>query len=207
MRWLGRTDYRATWDAMRAFTDARTDETPDEIWLVEHSPVYTMGLRGRDGDVHDIDGIPLIYTDRGGDITYHGPGQAVLYVLVDLRRLGIGIKTLVRALEQAIIDYLGQYGVIADRRSGAPGVYVENKKIASLGLRVRHSCSYHGLALNVAMDLAPFSRINPCGYEGLEVTQTTDLGIPTTWTDAGDGLVQRLTQLLGYNAVKKQSDL
>ena len=124
-----------------------------------------------------------------------------------MRRLGIGIKTLVRALEQAIIDYLGQYGVIADRRSGAPGVYVENKKIASLGLRVRHSCSYHGLALNVAMDLAPFSRINPCGYEGLEVTQTTDLGIPTTWTDAGDGLVQRLTQLLGYNAVKKQSDL
>jgi lipoyl(octanoyl) transferase len=200
VRALGRADYTQTWTAMRTFTDARTPETPDELWLVEHPPVYTMGLKGRDGTIADIGGIPLIYTDRGGDITYHGPGQIVLYPMLDLTRLGVGIKSLVQQLEQAIIDQLSRYEIAAARRPGAPGVYVGGKKIASLGLRVRRGCSYHGLACNVDMDLEPFARIDPCGYEGMEVTQLADLGVSASAFTVGAELARRLAGLLGYNA-------
>jgi lipoyl(octanoyl) transferase len=189
-----------TWTAMREFTDARTPVTPDEFWLVEHPPVYTMGLKGRDGTITDIGGIPVIYTDRGGDITYHGPGQIVLYAMLDVARLGIGIKTLVQKLEQAIIDQLAEYRIVGERRAGAPGVYVNQKKIASLGLRVRRACSYHGLAFNVDMDLGPFARIDPCGYEGMEVAQLADFGVTAPPFEVGDALARRLAGLLGYNA-------
>jgi lipoyl(octanoyl) transferase len=185
---------------MRAFTDARTPQTTDELWLVEHPPVYTMGLKGRHGTVTDIGGIPLIYTDRGGDITYHGPGQIVLYVLLDLARLGIGIRTLVQMLEQSIIDYLAEGHVTAQRRAGAPGVYVGESKIAALGLRLRRTCTYHGLAFNVDMDLTPFTRIDPCGFEGMEVTQLAEFGAPAALFDVGEALARRLAGVLGYNA-------
>ena len=185
---------------MRAFTDARAPETPDELWLVEHPPVYTMGLKGRAGTLTDIGGIPVIYTDRGGDITYHGPGQVVLYAMLDIARLGIGIKTLVQLLEQSIIDQLAQYEIAGARRAGAPGVYVGGKKIASLGLRVRRAGSYHGLALNVDMDLEPFARIDPCGYEGMEVTQLADFRAAAPTFEVGAELARRLAGLLGYNA-------
>jgi len=186
---------------MRAFTDARSSETLDELWLVEHPPVYTMGLKGRGGTTETIGGIPVVYTDRGGDMTYHGPGQIVLYTLLDLHRHGLGIKTLVHTLEQSVVDYLAPYRVKAQRQTGAPGVYVDGKKIASLGLRVRGPGSYHGLALNVDMDLSPFTRIDPCGYSGMEVTQLVDLGLPDSAMTVGTALVEQLAALLGYNSV------
>jgi lipoyl(octanoyl) transferase len=160
---------------MRAFTDGRGEGQADELWLLEHAPVYTLGQAGRPAHLHDPAGIPVIQSDRGGQVTYHGPGQLIAYVLVDLRRASIGVKGLVRLLEQAVIDLLATYGVDALARADAPGVYVDGAKIASLGLRVRNGCSYHGLALNVAMDLSPFARIDPCGYPGLTVTQMADL--------------------------------
>ena len=199
-RRLGRVDYETVWSAMRAFTEARGADTPDEIWLVEHPPVYTMGLKGRDGKLRDIGGVPLVYSDRGGDITYHGPGQAVLYPLLDITRLGVGIKTLVQTLEQTVIDFLAARDISAQRRSGAPGVYVDEKKIAALGLRVRHGRSYHGLSFNVNMDLSPFGRIDPCGYQGMEVTQLADFSVSVDVTEASTELAQRLATLLGYNA-------
>ncbi len=172
-----RRPYLETLEAMRAFTAARTPETPDEIWMVEHEPVFTQGLAGKPEHLLDPGGIPVIPTERGGQVTYHGPGQVVAYLMLDLRRRGLGIRDLVHALETVVIDLLADAGVIAGRRPGAPGVYVAahadreaGAKIASLGLRVSRGCSFHGLALNVAMDLAPFSRINPCGYPGLQVT-------------------------------------
>jgi lipoyl(octanoyl) transferase len=170
----GLQDYPATWAAMRAFTDARETSTPDELWLLEHPPVFTLGQAGRLEHLLAPGTIPVIQTDRGGQVTYHGPGQLVAYLLLDLRRAGIGVKRLVERLEQSVIDLLAEYGVAAERRTDAPGVYVAGAKIASLGLRVRNGCSYHGLALNVDMDLEPFSRINPCGYAGLAVTQLVD---------------------------------
>lgn len=200
IRSLGKAEYQPTWNAMRAFTDARTESTLDEIWLVEHPSVYTMGLKGRDGTLSQIDHVPLVYSDRGGDITYHGPGQVVLYPLIDIARLGIGIKTLVQALEQTVIDHLAQCGIDAQRKPSAPGVYVEGKKIAALGLRIRHGRSYHGLSFNVDMDLAPFTRIDPCGYQGLEVTQLVDLNSAAIQGDIGLALAHRLARLLGYNA-------
>jgi lipoyl(octanoyl) transferase len=197
---LGRADYEKTWIAMRAFTDARDEATPDELWLVEHPPVYTMGLKGRNGTIKQIENIPLVYSDRGGDITYHGPGQIVLYPLLDVARLGIGIKSLVNTLEQTVIDYLAQCGIDAERRTGAPGVYVAQKKIAALGLRLRHGRSYHGLSFNVNMDLTPFSRIDPCGYRGMQVTQLADLNSAVIKGDIGLALAHRLAGRLGYNA-------
>jgi lipoyl(octanoyl) transferase len=170
----GLQDYPATWAAMRAFTDARETSTPDELWLLEHPPVFTLGQAGRLEHLLAPGTIPVIQTDRGGQVTYHGPGQLVAYLLLDLRRAGIGVKRLVERLEQSVIDLLAEYGVAAERHTDAPGVYVAGAKIASLGLRVRNGCSYHGLALNVDMDLEPFSRINPCGYAGLAVTQLVD---------------------------------
>lgn len=203
----GRIDYSLAYHAMQDFTNTRTPETHDEIWLLEHPPVFTMGLKGRDGVRTDINGIPLVYTDRGGDMTYHGPGQLVAYLLVDLRRRGQGAKHLVTAMEQAVIDLLSACQIHAQRRTGAPGVYVANSKIASLGLRVRQGASYHGIALNLDMDLTPFSYIDPCGYPGLPVTQLADLGIQRDLDVVGRDLVKLLTRELGYTACLHASDI
>lgn len=170
----GLQDYRQTWDSMRAFTDARGPQTTDELWLLEHPPVFTLGQAGRAEHLLSPGEIPVIRTDRGGQVTYHGPGQLLGYLLLDLRRHGLGVKRLVVLLEQAVVDTLARQGIVASTCPGAPGVYVAGAKIASIGLRVRAGCSYHGLALNVAMDLEPFARINPCGYPGLAVTQISD---------------------------------
>lgn len=196
---LGRLAYDDAWRAMRDFTDARTHTTRDEIWLLEHAPVYTMGLKGGAQTATELHGIPLVHTDRGGDMTYHGPGQVVVYLLLDLRRRGMGAKELVRLLEQAVLGLLEEYDLAAQRRPGAPGVYVDEKKIAALGLRVRRGCSYHGLALNVDMDLAPFARIDPCGYPGLAVTRLADLGVRENTDTVGTKLCGRLRRHLGYN--------
>ncbi|GAB4509507.1 MAG: lipoyl(octanoyl) transferase LipB [Sulfuricaulis sp.] len=198
LRVLGRVDYLDAFRAMQHFTLARAPETPDEIWLLEHPPVYTMGLKGRDGTQTHIGDIPLAYTDRGGDITYHGPGQIVVYILMDLQRRGWGPKRLVTALEQAVIKLLADYRIQGERRVGAPGVYTTAGKIASLGLRVKQGRSYHGLALNINMGLAPFSRIDPCGYPGQPVTQLADLGVHADLTTIGRELVGKLTSELGY---------
>jgi lipoyl(octanoyl) transferase len=206
LRTLGRADYSATFRAMQDFTQARTPQTPDEIWLLEHPPVYTMGLKGRDGTRTHIDGIPLAYTDRGGDITYHGPGQLVAYVLLDLQRRGWGPKRLVTALEQSVIKLLADHGIRGERRVGAPGVYTSEGKIASLGLRVKQGRSYHGLALNIDMDLTPFSRIDPCGYPGQPVTQLTDLGVRADLETIGQELAGKLTSELGYTGCHPSSD-
>ncbi len=171
---LGSQDYRAAWESMKTFTDARDATTADECWLLQHPPVYTLGQAGRVEHVLDAGDVPLVKCDRGGQVTYHGPGQLVAYLLLDIRRRGIGIRQLVDIIEQALIELLGEYGVESHTRKGAPGVYVGDDKIAALGLRIRNGCSYHGLSLNVDMDLEPFSRINPCGYPGLGVTQLKD---------------------------------
>ena len=193
---LGRVEYEPTWQAMLEFTTTRTAETPDEIWIVEHPPVFTLGQAGKPEHLLIDIGIPVVKIDRGGQITYHGPGQVVLYLLLDLQRLKIKVRELVTAIEQAVIDLLANYGVTAERRAGAPGVYVGDAKVAALGLRVRNGCSYHGLSLNVDMDLHPFTAINPCGYAGLKVVQTKDFNIPLTPIQAGEQLTQYLQQQL-----------
>ena len=193
---LGRVDYEPAFQAMQAFTAARTPETADELWIVEHPPVYTLGQAGKPEHILRDVGIPLVRIDRGGQVTYHGPGQVVIYLLLDLARLKIKVRELVSAIEQAVIDLLAELGVKAERRDGAPGVYVGEAKVAALGLRIRNGCSYHGVALNVDMDLSPFAAINPCGYAGLKVTQTRDLGIPLTAHEAGEQLSQHLLQQL-----------
>lgn len=175
---LGRVPYLVCWRAMQRFTDERTAATADALWLVEHPPVFTQGQAGRAEHLLDPGDIPVVQTDRGGQITYHGPGQIIAYVLVDLRRRKLGVRRLVGALEGAVIDLLAGFGISAGARADAPGVYVDGAKIASVGLRVRHGCSYHGIALNVDLDLAPFRRINPCGYEGLPMTRVVDLLAP-----------------------------
>lgn len=178
VRKLGLVDYQRTWQHMQRFTAARGPDTADELWLLQHPPVYTLGLAGRAEHLPQRDnGIPVVKSDRGGQITYHGPGQIVIYTLLDLNRLGIGVRALVRRLECAVVNLLAEYGVDAVGRDNAPGVYVGDAKIAALGLRIRRGCSYHGLAFNVDMDLAPFSDIDPCGYTGMPVTQARDLGI------------------------------
>jgi lipoyl(octanoyl) transferase len=192
VRQLGRVEYEPTWRAMQAFTARRTADTPDELWLLEHPPVYTLGQAGKVEHLIAATDIPVVPIDRGGQITYHGPGQAVAYVLVDLRRRGFGIRELVGRMEQAVIDLLATQGVAAERLAGAPGVYVDGSKIAALGLRVRHGCTYHGLALNVDMDLAPFAAINPCGYPGMAVTQCRDLGVNLTLPQAEQALGRAL---------------
>ena len=193
---LGRVDYAPTFQAMQDFTAARTPETPDELWIVEHPPVFTLGQAGKPEHLLSDVGIPVVKIDRGGQVTYHGPGQVVIYLLLDLTRLKIKVRELVTAIEQALIDFLAVQGVAAERRTGAPGVYVGAAKIAALGLKIKNGCSYHGLALNVDMDLYPFTAINPCGYAGLAVTQTRDLGIPLTPEAAGDLLCRHLQQQL-----------
>ncbi|MDA8363492.1 MAG: lipoyl(octanoyl) transferase LipB [Gammaproteobacteria bacterium] len=199
IRRLGLMDYRETWLAMRAFTERREASDADEIWLLQHPPVYTMGFNAKHRAPSDPQGIAVVRTDRGGDITYHGPGQLVAYVLVDLRRRGLGPKGLVRILEQTAIDLLLTYGITGVRRDGAPGVYVGLRKIAQLGLRIRRGSSYHGLSLNVDMDLGPFRRIDPCGYPGLEVTQLADLVSSPGFEEVGAALVDALCANLGYN--------
>jgi len=192
IRALGRTDYAATWRAMQAFTAARASGTPDEIWLTEHAPIYTLGLAGRREHLLRDNGIPVVKVDRGGQITYHGPGQLVLNVLFDLRRARLGVRDMVRRLEGAVVHWLESVGISAYGKAAAPGVYVMRAdgeaKIAALGLKVRNGCTYHGLALNVAMDLAPFGDIDPCGYRGLAVTQLADLGVARTVDAAGRAL-------------------
>jgi lipoyl(octanoyl) transferase len=187
------------WRAMQAFTDARTPETPDELWVVEHSPVFTLGQAGKWEHVLMPGDIPVIPVDRGGQVTYHGPGQIVAYPLVDLRRLGVGIREFVNRIEQAIIDTLGDWNILALRKEGAPGVYVAGSKVAALGLRVRRGCTFHGLAFNVDMDLEPFNRINPCGFQGLQVTQMLDLGGPSSLADVETVLVAQLARQLDLN--------
>jgi lipoyl(octanoyl) transferase len=193
---MGVTEYAAAYDAMRDFTARRTGDTLDELWLLEHPPVYTLGQAGRPEHLLRDNGIPVVRIDRGGQITYHGPGQVVAYALLDLRRRGLTVKRLVWLLEQAVIDLLAAQGVAGARRAGAPGVYVAGAKVAALGLRVRGGCTYHGLALNVNMDLAPFRDINPCGYEGLAVTQLVDLGVVLAPDAAATALAERLAARL-----------
>ncbi len=192
VRQLGRVEYEPTWRAMQAFTARRTADTPDELWLLEHPPVYTLGQAGKVEHLIAATDIPVVPIDRGGQITYHGPGQVVAYVLVDLRRRGFGIRELVGRMEQAVIGLLATQGVAAERLAGAPGVYVGGAKIAALGLRVRHGCTYHGLALNVDMDLAPFAAINPCGYPGMAVTQCRNLGVNLALPQAEQALGRAL---------------
>jgi lipoyl(octanoyl) transferase len=196
VRRRGLSDYAAVWAEMAAFTDGRTRDTPDELWLLQHPAVFTQGQAGRAEHLLDPGEIPVIQTDRGGQVTYHGPGQLVAYLLVDLRRLGLGVKGLVHLLEGAVIGLLAGYGIEAEARAGAPGVYVAGAKIASLGLRVRRGCTYHGLSLNVDMDLTPFLRIDPCGYPGLAVTQIGDLGGPKDLRLVGDSLAKEIVQRL-----------
>lgn len=193
---LGRVEYEPTWQAMLDFTVARTAETPDEIWIVEHPPVFTLGQAGKPEHLLVDVGIPVVKIDRGGQITYHGPGQVVLYLLLDLTRLKIKVRELVTAIEQAVIDFLAAYGLKADRLAGAPGVYVGDAKIAALGLKIKNGCSYHGLSLNVDMDMSPFTAINPCGYAGLKVVQTSDYNIPLDVAQAGEQLTQHLLRQL-----------
>lgn len=189
---LGRVDYASTLAAMRQFTLSRGEGTADELWLVEHPPVYTLGQGA--AAVAVSNGIPVLHSDRGGEVTYHGPGQVVLYTLVDLARRGIKVKSFVCLLEQAVIELVGER---AQRKSGAPGVYVDGAKVAALGIRVTRGRAYHGLSLNVDMDLSPFAAIDPCGYPGLPVTQTRDLGLPYTTTEAGERVAAHVTRLLG----------
>lgn len=186
------------WDQMRAFTDGRDRDTKDEIWLVEHTPVYTLGQAGKPEHLLNPGEIPVIKTDRGGQVTYHGPGQLVCYVLLDLRRANLGVRQLVSLIEQSIVDLLAGYGIDAETRPDAPGVYINGSKIASLGLRVRRGCSFHGLSFNVDMDLEPFSRINPCGFPGLQVTQLAELGGPTDMETVAADLVGHISRRLGY---------
>jgi lipoyl(octanoyl) transferase len=195
---LGLVEYHPTFEAMKAFTAQRGPDTPDEIWLLQHPPVYTLGLAGKPEHLLHTTTIPVVNIDRGGQITYHGPGQIVAYLLLDLKRLGFGVKELVRRLERAIIDLLAEYGVHAERRDKAPGVYVGEAKIAALGLRIKNNRSYHGLCLNVDMDLAPYANINPCGYAGLQVTRTRDHGISADANMLADGLARQLQLQLGY---------
>ncbi|MDR5819036.1 lipoyl(octanoyl) transferase LipB [Caballeronia sp. LZ043] len=221
LRWLGLESYDHSFDAMRAFTDARTPDTPDEIWLVEHPPVFTLGLAGNPAHLLLADsGIPLVKVDRGGQITYHGPGQVVAYLLIDLRRRKLMVRELVRRIEEAVIETLATYNLATDRKAGAPGIYVaqpsgrpeaqgavgrlreqhalhEGAKIAALGLKIRNGCSYHGVSLNVNMDLQPFLAINPCGYAGLETVDMATLGVAADWRDVAFTLAERLAHQIG----------
>lgn len=200
VRYLGALqDYAPVWARMQDFTSTRMPDTPDELWVLQHHPVFTLGQAGKAEHVLAPGDIPLVKSDRGGQVTYHGPGQLVIYTLLDIKRLNIGVRELVSRIETSIIDLLGFYGIAAVARADAPGVYVDGRKIASLGLRIRNGRSYHGLSLNVDMDLAPFNRINPCGYAGMQMTQLMDYESGEPIEQSAARLVQRLQQSFGYS--------
>ena len=196
VKYLGQVEYLPTWRAMQQFTAQRGVDTPDEIWLLQHPPVYTVGLNGKPEHLPTATQIPVIKIDRGGQITYHGPGQIVAYVLMDIKRGGLGVRDLVSRMERAVIEVLASFDIVGKRQTGAPGVYVEGHKIAALGLRIKRGCSYHGLSLNVDMNLNPFYAINPCGYPGMQVTQTKDLGVHESIAALGEQLVSALQRSL-----------
>ncbi len=202
VRHCGLADYEPVWQAMKEFTATRTAETPDELWVCEHPPVFTLGLAGKPEHLLADIGVPLVKIDRGGQITYHGPGQVVIYLLLDLERRGLKVREFVSRIEQAVIDLLAEHGVSARRRYGAPGVYVDRggveAKVAALGLRVRKSGCYHGVSLNVDMDLSPFAAINPCGYAGMAVTQTRDMGMTLSPSQVAESLVTHLIRQLEH---------
>ena len=207
VRRLGRQPYQPVLDAMRAFTDRRDESAGDEFWLLQHEPVFTLGQAGKPEHVLAAGNIPVLQVERGGQVTYHGPGQIVGYPLINLRRLGLGVRELVDRIEQAIIDTLDHWNIVAVRRPGAPGVYVADAKIGALGLRIRRGCSFHGLALNVAMDLEPFRRINPCGYQGLLVTQMLDLGGPGSLVAVEDVLIDELSRQFDFTPLPGAAEL
>jgi len=195
-KWLGRAPYEPTWRAMQGFTEQRDAATPDEIWLLEHDPVFTLGMNADRSHVLAPGDIPVVQIDRGGQVTYHGPGQLVVYPLIDVRRARLGVRDLVTALERAVIEYAARFGIRAECRNSAPGVYVEGRKLASVGLRIRRGGSYHGLAFNISMDLEPFRRINPCGYAGLEMTELAALGGPANARQVAAEFAPLLTTIL-----------
>lgn len=203
IRKLGQCDYLSIWHNMRQFTMERTSQTNDEIWLLAHQPVYTLGLFGRREHILDNNDIPVIQTDRGGQVTYHGPGQLIVYTLIDIARCRLGVRNFVNILEQAVINLFADYGINAHNRPTAPGVYVANSKIAAVGLRIRHGCVYHGLSININMDLTPFLKINPCGYAGLTVTQLYDLNKQHNLTTVAEDLVLHLIRLLPQSYIKR----
>ena len=205
IRDLGRSRYEGVFERMREFTDARNPQTTDQIWFTEHEPVFTQGQSGKAEHLLAPGGIPVVQSDRGGQVTYHGPGQIVGYLLFDLRRMGIGVRALVTGIESAVVDVLRHYGIDGAPRPDAPGVYVDGAKIASLGLRVRRGCSYHGLSLNVNMDLEPFTRINPCGLLGMTVTQVADLGGPTELAPVQARLLDALLEVYGLSPSRSGS--
>ena len=197
VRELGRQPYEPVWRAMQRFTDVRDESTTDELWVVEHDPVFTLGQAGKPEHVLAAGDIPVIHVDRGGQVTYHGPGQIVVYPLLDLKRRKLGVREYVHRIEQALIDTLGEWNIHAERRDGAPGVYVADAKVAALGIRVRRGCTFHGLAFNIGMDLEPFHRINPCGYQGLQVTSMGDLGGPSGMEAVKPVLLAQLARQFG----------
>ncbi|MDA0146887.1 lipoyl(octanoyl) transferase LipB [Vibrio sp. LaRot3] len=204
---LGRQDYEPIWRAMHAFTDQRNDDTCDEVWFVEHNPVFTQGQAGKAEHLINTGDIPVVQSDRGGQVTYHGPGQMVVYFLINLRRKKLGVRDLVTHIENLVINTLKAYNIESAAKPDAPGVYVDGKKICSLGLRIRKGCSFHGLALNVNMDLAPFLRINPCGYAGMEMAQVSQLGGPDSVDSVAEQLLQELVTLLDYQHIEVSTEV
>ena len=206
IRQLGQRDYSPVWQAMQDFTQQRNSHTLDEIWLVEHPRVFTLGLNGKHQHILNAGDIPIVKSDRGGQVTYHGPGQLVVYLMIDLQRQGLGVRALVTLIEQSIIALLADHNIEAISRKDAPGVYVNGAKIAALGLRIKRGYSYHGLSLNIDMDLEPFSRINPCGYPDMPITQLTHLGIKTKLPTVAQSLLTHITAHLGYHQVVSAAD-
>ncbi len=207
IRNLGTQPYEPVWHAMQAFTDKRDETTADELWVVEHDPVFTQGQAGKEEHLLAPGNIPVIQVDRGGQVTYHGPGQVVIYFLLDIRRLKYGVRQLVNRIEQTVVDMLADYQVEAAARRDAPGVYVSGDKVCSLGLRIRKGCSFHGLALNVNMDMEPFARINPCGLTGIKMVQTKDMNGPQTFDEAANAIINHFTDALSYSNILQQTGL
>lgn len=206
VRWLNRRDYESCWQAMQQFTNNRTDTTTDEIWFLEHDPVFTQGQNGKAEHILSAGDIPIIQTDRGGQVTYHGPGQLMVYTLIDLRRKGFNVRELVSILENAVISLLAEYDILASAKKEAPGVYIDGKKICSIGLRIRKGCSYHGIAFNVNLDLEPFSRINPCGFAKLPMTHFAEQGGLTDVEKSAQEMIRHLTDKLGYTDIHYEND-
>ncbi|WP_194437103.1 lipoyl(octanoyl) transferase LipB [Vibrio fluminensis] len=204
---LGKQDYEPIWRAMHEFTNTRSDESRDEIWFVEHNPVFTQGQAGKAEHLLNTGDIPVVQSDRGGQVTYHGPGQLVVYFLINLRRKNIGVRDLVTHIENLVINTLKAYNIDSAARPDAPGVYVDNKKICSLGLRIRRGCSFHGLALNINMDMTPFLRINPCGYAGMEMVQVSQLGGPDNVDTVAEQLLKELVALLDYQQIEVSTEV